>query len=347
MRSSSFDEPLTPSNITLKDASTLGSSSVSPVKIDSRGLFVHRSTQSVHAVLYSFDANDYTTDDLTEFNEDICSPGIVEMAVMREPENLVWCVRGDGQVAILMYDWSETRQAQGWSRFVTDGEVESVCVLPGTEQDQVYLSIKRTIKGSTVRYIEKLNLFSEAIGGTLNKMADSGVYHAGETNNVTAAHLANETDIVGWGTRGGLKFALTGLSADSNGLIQLGESYTDIFVGKGYDCKYLSGKLAYAAQEGTALMQKKRVSQLGLQLANTHRDAISYGKSLSATNLRKMTQIRNGQAQTENTVYTTYDEPTMPFPGGWDTDSRVALKVSAPYPATFLGMVVGVETNEK
>lgn len=344
IRSSSFDEPLTPTNITLKDASTLGSAEVSPVKVDSQGIFVQRTGTSVHAVYYSFDNNDYTTKDLTRLNEDICTPGILELTVQREPETYVWCVRGDGQVALLIYDVGE--KVEGWCRVITDGEVESVCCVPGEDEDRVYWIVKRTINGSDVRYVEKICMQSEAEGGTTNRMADSGVYAAGPVTEVTAAHLANETGLIGWGTSNGTAQPITGLSADGSGVISLGGTYTEVWVGLPYDWRYKTSRLAYGAQGGTALLMRKRVSQLGLLVNNTHRDAISFGPDF--TTMRKMDLTRNGQAVAANTVFTSvYDADPFAFPGEWNTDARVCFKGSAPYPATLLALVLGVETNEK
>jgi hypothetical protein len=345
VKASTQNEPLTPDNISLKDCSTYGSTAVSPVKIDSRGIYVHRSLKNVFALKYSFEANDYTSEDLTAFNEDICGDGIVEMAVQRNPESYVWCVRSDGEVALLIYDWAEEKQLLGWHRFITDGVVESVCVVPGASQDAVYMAVQRTINGSTVRFVEKLALHTEAIGGATHKMADAGQLFAGPVSSVTMAHLANETSLVGWGTKDGVAQPITGLSANASGVISLGGTYTNVWVGLGYDCRYKSSKLAYGAEGGTALLQKKRVSQFGVLLANTHRDAVRFGPNF--TDLRQMDLVRGGTAVTANTVYDVYDDATFPFPGDWNTDSRLCLKVSAPYPATLLGLVVGVETNEK
>jgi hypothetical protein len=43
VKSSSFDEPLTPTNLTIKDSSSTGAASVDPARVDSRGVFVDRS----------------------------------------------------------------------------------------------------------------------------------------------------------------------------------------------------------------------------------------------------------------------------------------------------------------
>jgi len=65
----------------------------------------------------------------------------------------LWCVRDDGQIATL------TRQIEheviGWSRQITDGEFESVAVIPGNQDDdEVWVIVKRIINGVTKRYVE-------------------------------------------------------------------------------------------------------------------------------------------------------------------------------------------------
>jgi len=343
IRSSSFDEPLTPTNITLKDASTMGSSPVSPVKIDTQGIFVQRSQQAVHSIYWDAASGDYKAKDLTRINDDICGDGILELSVQREPETYIWCVRADGQVALLIYDVDE--KLEGWSRVITDGEIESVCVLPSAGEDTVYWSVKRTINGNTVRFIEKAAMQSEAIGGTINKMADSAVFAAGPVSSVTATHLANETNLVGWGTRNGVPQPINGLSANGSGVIALGNTYTNVWVGMKYDWRYKTSKLALGAKGGTALLQRKRVTQLGLLVTATHRDSISFGPDF--TTMRKMDLTRDGKTVAANTIFSGYDSVPFAFPGEWNSDSRVCLKGSAPYPATLLGLLVGIETSEK
>jgi hypothetical protein len=113
----------------------------------------------------------------------------------------------------------------------------------------------------------------------------------------------------------------------------------------GYDARYKTGKLAYAATGGTALLQRKRVGEMSLLLANTHRDAVRFGADF--TTMRKMDLIKGGLLQSATTVNAVYDEIGFSFPGEWATDARLCLKVSAPYPCTFLGLVIAVETNER
>jgi hypothetical protein len=349
-RSSNFDQPLTPTLCSVKDASTQGSAAVSPAKLDGRGVFVQRSGTQVYEVYYSLDKQDYTSTCLTKFHEDIGSGGMLELAVQRQPQSYLWSVRADGECPVLLYDPQE--QVAGWFRFIAaaslagDAEVESVAVLPQDEQDAVYLSVKRTINGSTVRFIERLMKHADAIrSASIRKMADAGTLTAGSASSVTLAHLASETGLVGWATNSdGDQVVLTGLSADASGVIALGATYTNIWVGLKYDWRYKSAKLAYGSQGGTALLQRKRVRQVGLLAADLMYGAIQFGPDFDT--MDPLPLIKDGTDVSQTEVYEEWDEPSFPFRGGWDTDSRLCLKGSAPYVGTLLGIVAAIDTHE-
>jgi hypothetical protein len=190
-------------------------------------------------------------------------------------------------------------------------------------------------------------LVSEARGATVTKLADSGLYSSSASTGITLAHLASETGLVGWGTStAGVKKVLTGLSASTAGAVDLGASYTDRYVGLPYTGRYKSAKLAYGAQGGTALLQRKTVNQIGLIAADIHRDAIKAGPSFDR--LTKF-DIRgsNGQALADaDAVKSAHDAIAQPLGGTWDTDSRLCIEVQPGHPATILGIVFDVDTNE-
>lgn len=351
-RASSFDEALTNTNIGVKDASSQGVAAVSPVKIDGRAIYVQRSGTKLFQIVYEFERQDYGSSSLNRLNDTIGTGGVggtasfVELAVQRQPETYVWAVRSDGVVPILLFDPGE--KAVGWFPFITDGAagvVESVWVLPGTEQDSVYMFVRRTINSTTVRYLEKVSKFSEALGLSTTKLGDSGILTAGPVSTVHAAHLVSTSGLVGWGTSGGVARPLTGLSCNSSGDIALGGTYTNVWVGLPYTGRYKSAKLAYGAKHGTALLQNKRVPIIGLLASQIHKDAVTYGRDFT-TMYPALPTVKDGTSVPANTVHTVYDEIPISFGAGWDSDSRVCLKIAAGYPATLNGLVVGVETNE-
>lgn len=338
-RSTSFDEPLTPSNFNLKDADTQGSAAISPVKDGTRVLYVQRSGNKVYQLQYDLKNNDYTAVDLSELAPELGLPSITRLAVQRQPDTRIHCVRSDGKVAVLVKDDAENTLA--WILVETEGEVEDAYVFPGDVEDSVYYTVKREINGSPVRYREKWALESEAEGGTNNKIADSFLYYSGSsTATITGlSHLEGAT-VVAWGNGKDL-----GEYTVSGGQITLSEAVTTACVGLGYTAKYKSTKLAYAAGMGTALNQKKRLDQLGIIAQNLHKTGLQYGPSFDE--LWDLPDVVDFQEVSDDTVYSTFDQDTFPGGGHWSTDSRLCLQSQAPKPCTLLGCVMGITTNDK
>lgn len=163
-RSSSFDEPLTQDNINLKDPSNQGSAEVQAVKVDDMGVFVQKSGRRLYQTEYSVEKDDFQPDDLTKLIPEIFESGIVRIAVQRQPDTRVHCVLGNGRVAILVFDALE--QVKCWVTASTLGTIEDAFVMPGTAEDLVYYSVKRSVNGSDVRYLEQWALETECDGGT-------------------------------------------------------------------------------------------------------------------------------------------------------------------------------------
>jgi hypothetical protein len=360
VRSGSFDQPLTPTNFTLKDCSTQGSAPVAAVKLDTRGVFVQQSNRRVFELSFSVDSQDYNAHDLTRLNPDIGQEGFVDLDVQRQPDTQLHFIRGDGQVAALLHDNED--QVEAWWRIDTsgaDGEVESVAVLPGQLENRVYYSVKRTINGSTKRFLEKLARRDQCTGLPEARCADSHIYYSGvATDTITGLdHLEGE-DVVVWGWNTDPAFTSTmpdgsevetgrdlGTFTVASGSIgPLSEDVTNAIVGLSYEATFKSAKLAYAAQLGTALTQTKKVDKVGLILANTHVQGLEYGQSF--TTMDNMPAVEEGDVLDSNAVWEEFDGMMITVPGEFDTDSRLCLRATAPRPCMVLAAVVGVTTNE-
>lgn len=339
-RSTSFDEPLTPSNFNFKTAGTEGSANIAPAIDGARGVFVQKSGVKLYQLQFDASAGGYAPIDLSELAPEITISGIVKIGVQRQPDTRFHCVLGSGDVAILVKDPAENTLA--WILFETDGDVEDVVVLPGIVEDKVYYSIKRTVNGAATRNLEKWALESEGRGGTSNKMADSFVYYSGvATTTITGlAHLEGR-EVVVWGNGKDL-----GVKVVSSGQVTgLSEAVTTACVGIGYTADYLSSKLAYAAGMGTALTQVKKVHQVGIIAKDMHASGIQLGPSFQE--LYDLPTQKDFQEVDADTVHLDFDAPTFPFGGHWSSDSRLAIRGVAPKPATLLAAIVGIQTNDK
>lgn len=346
-RSSSFDEPVTPTNFSIKDASTIGSADVQAVKVDRSGVFVNRSGKRAHILSYSVEAQDYTASELTRYNPSVLDAGVKVMAVQRQPDTRVWFVMEDGSAAALTYE--PTEDVLAWSTFETDGDVEDVCVVPNTDGDDVYFIVQRNIDGTPKRYREHLAYEENAIGGAANRMADSFkvVSLAGSATVTGLSHLEAKSVVVWQGTAPLLTDAGEPRTFTvASGQITLPAAYTgDVVVGLAYEGRFKSTKLAYAAQTGTAVTQRKIVTRVAPLLYKTHNRGPLFGDNF--TRMDPLPRVYRGADQGLNAFLDDYDSDGFTLPGSWSTDSRVCMKFRAPLPTTVLGVVLEVESHER
>lgn len=113
----------------------------------------------------------------------------------------------------------------------------------------------------------------------------------------------------------------------------------------GFTAPFYSAKLAYGAQGGSALTQRKKIDHLGLLLFDTHYQGLKVGQSFLA--LDDLPQMVQEAVIPADTVFDEYDEPSIVVPGSWDTDARLCLLAQAPRPAKVGAVIVGINTNEK
>lgn len=345
-RSTSFDEPLTRSNFNLKDISTQGSKAVAAVKIDTKALFVQKSGTRVFEAAYDISANGYVGVDLTTHVPEIGDPGIDLLFAQRQPDTRIHALRSTGTAAILIYDraenlicWIDIKTAD---TVAGAGQIEDGAVLPGLVEDDVYYVVRRTIDGSVVRFVEKWSKESECQGGILNKQVDAHVTFTGPGSTITGlSHLEGETVLL-WGDGKDL-----GSYTVSGGQITASESVTSGVIGLGYQARFKSTKLAYAAQYGTALTQKKKIEALGVILYNTHHLGLKYGHSFDDEDLDDLPGTEDEEVIPADTIWEAYDKPAFMLDGTWDSDARLHLVANSPRPCTVLVAVATVTTNER
>lgn len=353
LQSTSFDEPLTPTNSSAKTISTQGGGNVRPLLLDTKAVFSHRSGQRLYILAYDYNVGDYAPADASKYAPDILEAGIVSLAVQRFPDTRIHCVLSDGTVALLTYD--DVEDVLAWHTRATPGAsgfVEKAMVLPGEDEDQVYYHVKRTVNGSTKRYLERWAEESECVGGTLSWLADCAVSFtngAPSTSITGLSHLEGQSVIVWADGKDYSPDDSNGTQTTytvSGGAITLGAAVTTGVVGLPYDADYQTTKLAYAAALGTALTQKKRVDHIGFILYQTHVNGLRFGSDSSHLDpIPRM--IDNGAQVSEDKIFDTFDTDSFPFPGNIDTDARIWLRARAPRPCTVLAAVPSISTEDK
>lgn len=274
VKSSSFDEPLTPTNLSLKSSSSVGSAPIAAIKVDGKGIFADRPARALFELVFSGEDSDYVAAELTRLCASWFSSGIKELAVSRRPDTRIWAVLNNGTCMCMVYE--PKQEVVAFIPITTDGTLESVAVLPGTVQDNVYFMVARTINGSIHRSVEKMARDNQAIPAPRARVMDA--YLDGTNSPASATltgftHLRNKMIKV-WADGQPLTEVVNGLTIPklfavaSDGTVVLDRVVTDYCAGLPYTGTYKSARLAYGAIGGTAMLQKKRINEIGLLLNN-------------------------------------------------------------------------------
>lgn len=342
-KSSSFDEPITPTNLSLKDCSNTGTAPVDAVKVDNRAIYADRAARSLYEMSFDGGSQDYVVTQISKLTTDIFAGKVRCLAVQRAPDTRVWVVLQDGSCICMVYE--PLQEVLAFIPIETLGSFESVCVIPGEEQDRVYFVVARTNSGGSVRFIEKMALDSEVAPDVTCKVMDAyvrGLNSPASTTVSVGTHLAGRTVVV-WA--GGVPIASTYL-VNGSGNITVPSPVEEWVAGLPYTVRYKSGRLAYGGNLGTAMLQKKKVAKVGFILTNFVRAGIAYGSKFDDTTrpLYPLPALKDGiTAPTQSTDVA--EEEMFTFPGEWQTDARICVEWSSPNTATMLGIVVQVETN--
>ena len=355
-RSSSIDEPLTTTKFNVKYTNTQGTADLRAVALDQKGIFVQRSGRRIYMITFTTQSFDYRTDDLTRLNVDIGIPGFTSLAVQRQIDTRFWFVRNDGQIAVLLYDeqdevlaWFRIK-ASGYNYATGDGIIENVAILPGTLEDQVYVVVKRIVNGATKRYLEKFGRLDECVGDSVTRLVDAHLTYSGTaTTSLTGlGHLEGKTVAV-WGAGAdGVAKDLGTKTVTSGTISGLSTAVTSAIVGLPYTAQYVSTKLAFAATQGSAINQMKRVNKVGFVLDRTHYQGVRYGQydvTNDAYTSDNLPLVEDGATTADNTIWQHYDQQQFELNGKWDADSRVYIEAASPRPATVLGFTIEMETS--
>lgn len=230
VRPSSQSEALTPANITAKRSTTYGSANIQAIQVGKAGLFVQRAGRKIRELNYYFDVDGFRATDLTVLAEHITETGIKQMALVKEPQPILWCVREDGVLAALTYERDVDSFKAGWHRHIIGGQsdaagteavVESVASIPSQDgfREDLWMVVRREINGTSVRYIEYLTkIFDDETEQRDAFFVDSGLTYDNPLT-ITGATKANPCvlTITSHGLSTGDKILITGVK----GMVEL------------------------------------------------------------------------------------------------------------------------------
>jgi len=173
------DSAVTPTNILIKKQSNHGAANVDAIAVGNATLFLQRAKRKIRELAYNFDVDGYIAPDMTILAEHVTEGGLTQIAYQQEPNQIVYGVRGDGELVGLTYQ--REQQVTAWHRHIFGGRF-GIATITVSDYANIANGTKLTLTksdGTTVNFISTT--------GT----AGTNQFKTQTNNNTTATNLKN------------------------------------------------------------------------------------------------------------------------------------------------------------
>jgi hypothetical protein len=320
---------ITPKSLAQKPQSYCGAANTQPVVTNSSGIFVQ--AQGSHIMELAYDPSGtgaYRTTDVSLFAPHLVNGfTIVQLAYVRAPDKIVWVLRSDGTLLGMTY--VPEQQVFAWHQHVTDGVIESISVIPETGEDALYMVVRRTVNGRTVRYIERM---MSRIYTTLTNAfyVDAGVTYSGApiTNLSGLDHLVGRSvQVLADGA------VVSGLTITAGGALSaaLATAASKVTVGLAYTSDLQTLPLSMDGTPAGGKGTMKNVDRVHLRLANSS-PVLQAGPSF--------TELTPFPSRAVSDPYGSppavrSGEVEMVIGPSWDPDASICIREDQPVPLTI------------
>jgi hypothetical protein len=325
---------ITPTSVTIKPQGYAGASNVQPVVTTGSILYVQAQGSRIRELSYSWEANSYRTVDAS-----IMAPhrfngfSVAELAYSRAPDSIAWAVRDDGTLLGLTY--VPDQQVYGWHAHDTDGQFESVCVVPENNEDVLYAVVRRTIGANQLRYIERLHTrmlvdLEDAF------FVDSGLTYSGAPATTISGltHLEGKTvDILADG-------AVEARQVVTGGQVVLGTPASLVHIGLPITADLRTLPLAMEGAQAAGQGTVKNVNKVHLRVSQS--SVIKAGPSFD--------RLREYPARAVSDPYGSPPalrdgELALTIDPSWNQDAALCVRQDLPLPLTVLSMTLEIQSG--
>lgn len=311
-----------------------GSSNLEPITIGNKILFIREMGSTVQDFGYSFESDSYSGNDISLLSKHLFSKSkFLAWDYQQEPDSVVWLVRNDGILLGLTY--VRDQQVWAWHRHETDGFIEGVACIPGLEQNELWLLIRRNG-----------NLRVERMARRSGKLQDSFYVDSGITWESTTQekirkiggldHLANRR--VAIVADGCVLPQQTVRKIEKEGDefwgVELSRPAEKIHIGLPYSSELETLNLEIQTDEGTFQGKKKKFARVTLRVKSSCGGKIGTGKDQKMDDI----QWHSGENYGAGIQLFTGDKSIRP-PGGYTEDGRILILQEDPLPFHLLAII--------
>lgn len=337
VQANDFGDIITRESVNTRPASSMGATNAEPVVVDDRVFFVDRG--GIRPMVFGDpdQRQNYSAVRLDFFSERLFGAKAVQIAVQRKPHTRIWYLLENGDLYALLYEPSE--EVQGFCKIESTGFLfRSIAVEPTTDGEDRIWAIVEDDSGAAV--VWRMFKEGDALGGSLNAMLDDAVLYQGSASStVSGLDHMNLTYPGVWADGA----AVTVTEPVSSGVATLPAAASTIVAGRPYVCDWLSAKIAYGAQGGTALTKRKRIQEAALSVTNTCVDGLRYGSSGEFEFIHEAPRVVRGEQIEASRVWSELDVELAAIAGQMHSDPRLVIRNIAPNPATITALVYKLE----
>lgn len=329
---------MTARNVDTKIEKRIGSHDVMPADADQGFCFAGRSGLSVRN-LTEDEYGKITCPDISVLAEHLCKAKIRRMAHQKTPDGIVWCITDTGGLFGITIDRDES--VTGWHNHPTTGFVESLAVIPTDDRDELWLLVRRTINGGTVRYVEILEApFDEDLHDQDDAFfVDCGATYEGSAVNVVSGlgHLAGA--VVDVYSEGSPLPRIT-VSVGGQATLPNGKTTTKCHFGLPIPNRVVTLPAPTVAPDGSTLGRKTKAISAVLSVVST------LGVVIGALG-RHSQQLKYRSANTPMgsapPLYT--GEATSSVDDTWEGRGQIEFSCPQPTPATIIAFNLHVDSE--
>jgi len=330
------DEPITPTNNwAMKQQTAIGSANLQPIEVGNALLFVDYAARKIREYVWHDTEQKYVAPDLTALAEDITSGGITCLGVQKRPDTIIWFTIANSPYLISMtYEREQDVVAFAEHPLGGDGIVESFCITPGSDEDTITLSVRRTINRQTRRYIEQMQPRDWG-----SDQSDAFFVDCGITDTTGLARIDNLGHLEGKT----VKVLVDGATQDDktveDGSITLDATGGTVHVGLGYTWIVEPMRMDTNSPAGTTHGRAKKIPEIVISFYQT--GAASYGDGVDTYTIPwRSTE----DYDTPPALFT--GDKEVAFDGGFSTDDAIEIRGDDPVPATVRAIIPKVEVTE-
>lgn len=152
-----IEKPITPTNVRAIPQAKVGSAKVRPEQIDDDLYYAQRGLSVLRTLGYSIEVGGYRSGEASTFSEHLVTGGVEQISYQQSPERVQWVQKTDGTYLAVTVSREQAVRAFTLCTPAGGGVVESMATIPEGGEDRTYMLVRRTINGTTKRYVERMN----------------------------------------------------------------------------------------------------------------------------------------------------------------------------------------------